>query len=260
MNNNLVSGSPIEVNLNQAIENEKIIQVKNFTKVYKNKFKAVNDISFDIYGQQFHVFIGANGSGKTTTIKAIINAYVNWSGTILINGIPNSKVDAKKTIGYMPEKDIFPNHFSIEKFLFSLAILSGWTKQDAKRQVNHLINFLNLNQFTKRNPNNLSSGQKRKVLLAQALINNPKILIMDEPTTNLDPVARKELFEILHHLKTEGTTIFISTHDLYEVSRFTDYVTIINKGKIVYDGKKHLDNLEQLYFQYVNYEESKNEI
>ncbi|PAK21590.1 hypothetical protein CJJ23_01415 [Mycoplasmopsis agassizii] len=246
---------------NQGNQNgkKKIIEVKNFTKYYRKIIKAVDDITFDIYENNFHVIIGANGSGKTTTIKAIINAHVVWSGQILINGIENRKTEAKRDLGYMPEKDVFPPKLSTKKFLYALAILSGFSKKDANKRVRNLLKFLKLEPFARRNPNKLSSGQKRKILMAQALINEPKILIMDEPTTNLDPVARRELFTILDELKKQGTTIFVSTHDLYEVSRFTDYVTIINKGKIVYSGVKEVDNLEELYFKYVDYDVAKNE-
>ncbi|ADE19847.1 ABC transporter ATP-binding protein [Mycoplasma crocodyli] len=233
------------------MENKKIVEVINFSKSYNNKDYALKNLSFDIYPGKFHAFIGSNGAGKTTTIKALVNAYNKWEGKILINGIENKFAQAKAKLGYMPENPIFPSNFTTYDYLYSFALLSGQKRSLAKENVSKISELLNIIELLNRKPDSFSSGQKKKILLAQSLINDPDLLIMDEPAANLDPNAREELFSILNDVKAQGKTIFISTHELYEISRFVDYVTIIDKGQLIYNGEFKEDNLNNFYFKKV---------
>ncbi|OAV63738.1 ABC-type transporter ATP-binding protein EcsA [Bacteroidales bacterium Barb6] len=118
----------------QKLTKQPILFVRHLTKKYFGKSQpAVNDISFDVYPGEFHAFIGANGAGKTTTIKSLIGAYVNWKGTVLINGIKNVKEDAKKKLGYIPETARFPDKFSALQYLIWMVMLSGLNAHDAKK-------------------------------------------------------------------------------------------------------------------------------
>lgn len=237
------------------ISGEPIVSIENLTKHYKGRTNpAINNISFNIYPGQFHAFIGANGAGKTTTIKSIISAYSNkkYKGEIKINGCLNFTANGKSVLGYIPEEAKFPKKMSTKNYLINMACLSGLSSKDAKQKVNTILTNLGLTDLANKCPDSFSSGQKKKILLAQALIHDPKVLIMDEPAANLDPLARDELFENLINLQKEGKAIFLSSHILDEIGKYATYVTILDGGSIVYDGSidKNID-LSQLYRKYV---------
>lgn len=237
------------------ISGEPIVSIENLTKHYKGRTNpAINNISFNIYPGQFHAFIGANGAGKTTTIKSIISAYSNkkYKGEIKINGCLNFTANGKSVLGYIPEEAKFPKKMSTKNYLTNMACLSGLSSKDAKQKVNTILTNLGLTDLANKCPDSFSSGQKKKILLAQALIHDPKVLIMDEPAANLDPLARDELFENLINLQKEGKAIFLSSHILDEIGKYATYVTILDGGSIVYDGSidKNID-LSQLYRKYV---------
>ena len=237
------------------ISGEPIVSIENLTKHYKGRTNpAINNISFNIYPGQFHAFIGANGAGKTTTIKSIISAYSNkkYKGEIKINGCLNFTTNGKSVLGYIPEEAKFPKKMSTKNYLINMSCLSGLSSKDAKQKVNTILTNLGLTDLANKCPDSFSSGQKKKILLAQALIHDPKVLIMDEPAANLDPLARDELFENLINLQKEGKAIFLSSHILDEIGKYATYVTILDGGSIVYDGSidKNTD-LSQLYRKYV---------
>ena len=213
------------------------IEFKNFTKKYKGRPEpAVKDVSFVVENGSFHGLIGANGSGKTTSIKSLIRAFVNYEGEILIDGISNSKSKAKELIGYIPEKADFPSGLSAKSYLFHMARLSDFSYKDAKKAATDLLAKFGMTNMAKKRPSSFSSGQKKKILLAQALIHNPKILIMDEPAANLDPVARREFFETLSKLNKEGITIFITSHILAELDEYIESATILDNGSVAFTG------------------------
>lgn len=232
-----------------------VVTIKNFTKHYKGRAQpAVEDINFNIYPGHFHAFIGANGAGKTTTIKSIIGAYSKYTmkGDITINGLKNDTPKAKQLIGYIPENAVFPKKMKSQEYLTLMAMLAGFKHHDAKQLADQLLVKLGMTTFANKCPATFSSGQKKKMLLAQALIRNPSILIMDEPAANLDPLARDDLFATLLNLQKEGKAIFLSSHILDEVSKFATFVTILDGGKVVFDGPvDHKTNLSQLYRSYV---------
>jgi len=232
----------------QALNVKPVLFVENLYKKYsRKKAPAINQISFNVYPGQFHAFIGANGAGKTTSIKSIIGAYARWSGTVLINGKKNTSVEAKKQLGYIPENARFPAKMSCYSYLTWMARLSGFKKADAKKFAIAKLKELGLTKLKSKSPNSFSSGQKKKVLLAQALINNPNVLVMDEPAANLDPKARIELFEMLGELKAQGKAILISSHVLAELDKYANAATILDGGKIVFSG-----TTEELYQKYAD--------
>lgn len=230
----------------QKLNPKPILFVENLYKKYPRKKKpAINNISFNVYPGQFHAFIGANGAGKTTSIKSIIAAYARWSGTVLINGKKNTSIDAKKHLGYIPENAKFPTKMSCMSYLVWMARLSGLSKFAAKKFAKNRLVELKLWSLRFKSPNSFSSGQKKKVLLAQALINNPDVLVMDEPAANLDPKARLELFDILGNLTKQGKAILISSHVLSELDKYANAATILDGGKIVFSG-----TIKELYSKY----------
>lgn len=211
------------------------IYIKDFTKKFK-KFKAVDNVTIKVKKGTIHGFIGPNGSGKTTTIKCLISAMVPTSGELLIHGQDSWTVAAKKHVGYIPEAARFPRKISAYDYLVSMAQISGISVKDAKLRAEKILRDLNLWEKRKNNPNAYSSGMKKKVLLAQSLLNNPDVLILDEPAANLDPTARTELFSELKKLREQGKSVFISSHILSELQTIADEITILNYSKVVFQG------------------------
>lgn len=232
-----------------------IIKVRNLTKKHYSK-KIVNNVSFDIFPGEFHLFLGPNGAGKTSTIKAIIGAYSKhkYKGTITINDKKNDEIDAKKLISYVPENAIFPKKITLMDYLYLVASLSNIDEDKANDRVEQVINEFGLRSLRRKKPYNFSSGQKKRVLLAQGMISDPEILILDEPVANLDPTTRMEIFEYLAYLKNKGKTIFISSHIFEEISQHVTYCTIIDNGKITYDNfyNRGRISLSELYKKYTN--------
>lgn len=211
------------------------IYIKDFTKKFK-KFKAVDEATIKVKKGTIHGFIGPNGSGKTTTIKCLISAMVPTSGQLLIHGQESWTVGAKKHVGYIPEAARFPRKISAYDYLISMAQISGINAKDAKLRAENILKDLGLWEKRKHNPNAYSSGMKKKVLLAQSLLNDPDVLILDEPAANLDPTARTELFNELRKLREQGKSVFISSHILSELQALADEITILNYSKVVFQG------------------------
>lgn len=225
-------------NRNVVVDAEDVqyaILIRDFTKQFK-KFKAVDNATIKVKKGTIHGFIGPNGSGKTTTIKCLISAMVETQGDLFIHGKHSWTVEAKKQIGYIPEAARFPKRITTYDYLISMGQISGLKYKAAKEKTEVILKELDLWKFKKRNPNAYSSGMKKKVLLAQSLLNNPDVLILDEPAANLDPTARTELFNDLKKLRKQGKTVFISSHILSELQHLADKVTVLNYSKVVYTG------------------------
>ncbi|KFB07471.1 ABC transporter ATP-binding protein [Malacoplasma iowae] len=223
-------------------KNEVFLEVNNLRKQYNKKAKpAVNNISFKVLAGEFHAFIGANGAGKTTTIKSIVGAYAEFEGEIKISGISNREKSSRLKLGYIPESARFPSKMSSYLYLKSMAELNGLTPKEAKEFTERILKEFNMWNLRNVSPNKFSSGQKKKILLAQSLSNNPDLLIMDEPTANLDPKSRIAFFEILKDLQSKGKSIFISSHILSELDIYANALTILDGGKIVFTGKRNQD-------------------
>lgn len=232
----------------KTLDNIPAISIQNYTKKFK-KFVAVEDINMVVSQGSIHGFIGPNGSGKTTIIKTLIGAYIYDNGDIKINMHKAGSVMANSLIGYIPERASFPSHLNCIQYLQTMAEVSGFSTKDAKIKAKQILEELNLMHLSNRNPSNFSSGMQKKILLAQALLNDPMILILDEPAANLDPIARKDLFDTLFLLKSSGKSVLISSHILSELERIVDEVTFIHYGKIIYSGKlDYFNNLKQDVF------------
>ena len=223
----------------KGLKQKPILYVRNLTKYYKSKkIPTIDGLNFDVYPGEFHAFIGANGAGKTTTIKSLIGSYYKWSGTILIDGKRNVSEEAKRQICYIPERANFPERFSAFSYLKWMVMLEGVSEAKAKEMTKVKLMEMNMWNLRNRSPNTFSSGQQKKILLAQSLVCDPKIIIMDEPVANLDPKARIEFFDTLLDLVKHGKSIFASSHVLAELDIYADSLTILDGGKIKYSGKK----------------------
>lgn len=232
------------------------LSVVNLTKQYKkNMPPAINNLNFNVGPGEFHAFIGGNGAGKTTTIKSIVGAYAKYQGAIYMQGFLNRTSQAKKNIGYIPEVARFPEGMSTKMYLIQMAELSGVSHKDAVKFCNETLVKFKMNRLASKSPNTFSSGQKKKILLAQALVHDPKILIMDEPAANLDPRARLDFFDTLKELQKEGKSIFISSHILSELDKYATHATILDGGHIVFTGSLSVfdrDNSNELLLKVDN--------
>ena len=239
---NYYLSSPKKNALNYKPNPSYILEVINLCKKYKpNSPWIINNLNFHIKKGEFHAFIGGNGAGKTTTIKSVIGAYAKFDGCVYIAGKNNFNKESKKFMGYIPEIARFPDGMSARNYLISMCEMSGLSHHDSVKYTDKKLKEFNMQRLAKKSPNNFSSGQKKKILLAQALVHNPDLLIMDEPAANLDPIARIEFFNILKKLQKEGKAIFISSHILSELDKFADTCTVLDGGKIVYTGKVESD-------------------
>jgi len=217
------------------------ISVSNLTKIYGHQ-KAVDDISFALGNQEIVGFLGPNGAGKSTTMKIITGYLAADSGNAVVNGINVNinPLDAKKQIGYLPEGNPLYYEMYVREYLEFIAGIHH-LKHDVKKRIEEVIDLTGLRIESNKKIGQLSKGYKQRVGLAAALIHDPQILILDEPTTGLDPNQIVEIRQLIKDLGKNKTVLF-SSHILQEVESICDRIIIINKGKIVADDT--LTNLQ----------------
>lgn len=211
---------------------EDVITVKDLVKVYGD-VRAVDGISFAVERGEVFAFLGPNGAGKTTTTEIIETIRDPTSGEISILGmdVRKGRDEILKRIGVLPQEFSSFDRLTVEETLRYYADLFC-----KKCDVGHLIKLVNLEEHRKKLYINLSGGLKQRVGIAVALVNDPEIVFLDEPTTGLDPRARHEVWEVLKGLKKEGKTVFLTTHYMEEAEVLADYIAIISKGKIIAYG------------------------
>jgi ABC-2 type transport system ATP-binding protein len=210
-----------------------VIEVEHLSKVYNGR-KAVDDISFKVEKGEILGFLGPNGAGKTTTMRILTCYMPSSEGTARVAGydVFDQSVEVRKRIGYLPENPPLYPEMSVESYLNFVAAIKGAKSNQRKAQVGDALEKCSLGDVRNRIIGKLSKGYKQRVGLAQALLNNPDVLILDEPTIGLDP---KQIHEVRSLIKGLGSshTIILSTHILPEVSMTCNRIVIINKGKVV---------------------------
>lgn len=212
------------------------IKVTNLTKYYGETL-AVDDISFEVNKGEILGFLGPNGAGKSTTMKIITTYLPPTTGTVTMDDfdVEKNSIDVRKKLGYLPEQNPLYMDMYVTDYLDYVAALDGIPKDKIRARRNEMINVCGLEEMKDRVIGELSKGFKQRVGLAQAMINNPEVLILDEPTSGLDP---NQIIEIRNLIKKLGKqkTVILSTHILSEVQATCNRVIIINKGKLVADG------------------------
>ena len=210
-----------------------MIQVENITKKY-GSFVAVDNINFEIEEGEVVGFLGPNGAGKSTTMNMITGYIEPTSGRIIVDGYDISKKPrkAKRQIGYMPEGVPLYSDLTVKEFITYMAELKGVPKKEKKEKVQKVIKETGLTEVQNQLTKNISRGYKQRVSMAGALVSNPKVIILDEPTVGLDPKQVTEIRALIKELGKDHTVI-LSSHILSEVSQICNRVIIINKGKIV---------------------------
>ncbi|MCK5280855.1 MAG: ATP-binding cassette domain-containing protein, partial [Cyclobacteriaceae bacterium] len=212
------------------------ILIENLTKVYGDQ-KAVDDISFEVKTGEVVGFLGPNGAGKSTTMKMITCFMAPTAGKIFLEGLDVDKdpEEIKKKIGYLPENNPLYTDMAIIDYLKFCADIQGVEKSKVSERIHKMVDLCGLNLERYKRIGELSKGYRQRVGLAQAMIHDPDVLVLDEPTTGLDPNQIIEIRKLIKELGKEKTVI-LSSHILSEVEATCDRILIINKGKIVADG------------------------
>ncbi len=214
-----------------------IIKIEHLSKSFGD-VKAVADLSFKVKEGELFAFLGVNGAGKSTTISMICGTLKADSGEIMINGknAGDAKKEIKRELGVVFQSSVLDSALTVYDNLESRAALYGITGESFRHRFSELAALLDFEELKNRALGKLSGGQRRRIDIARALIHSPKILILDEPTTGLDPQTRKILWDVISSLrKDEGMTVFLTTHYMEEAAE-ADYVVIIDSGKIAAEG------------------------
>ncbi|MCX5769511.1 MAG: ABC transporter ATP-binding protein [Candidatus Hydrogenedentes bacterium] len=213
-----------------------VIETQKLTKVYESSFRsqdvrALQDLDLTIDSGEIFGYLGPNGSGKTTTIKLLLGLIFPTSGTMRILGSDDIGAAAvKRRIGYLPEGAYYPDFLRGEEVLRFYGHLYGLGGSDLTRRIDKTIETVGMTGARKRMIRGYSKGMRQRIGLAQALLSDPDLLILDEPTTGLDPIARKEIRDILSNLRDQGKTLLISSHELLEVELISNRVGILYNG------------------------------
>ena len=214
-----------------------MIKIEHLSKSFGD-VKAVQDVSFSVKEGELFAFLGVNGAGKSTTINIMCGQLAKDSGTVTIDGADLDKDTdrIKNALGVVFQESVLDKALSVKDNLESRAALYGICGEAFRQRLEELAKLLDFGDFLKRPVGKLSGGQRRRIDIARALLHKPKILILDEPTTGLDPQTRKLLWDVVSNLrKTENMTVFLTTHYMEEAAE-ADYVVILDSGKIAAEG------------------------
>ncbi|WP_456365078.1 ABC transporter ATP-binding protein [Thermococcus sp.] len=215
-----------------------VIETGNLTKFF-GKRNVVYNLNLKVPKGAVYGFLGPNGAGKTTTIKMLTGALKPTYGEIRIFGMemPRERVEIMRKVGYMPERPIAYDDMTIFEFLTYMGRLLGLKKEEAIKQARELMAYTGVGKLAFHRIKELSSGQRQRTIFAASLLGDPELLILDEPTSNLDPVGRMEFIGKVLELAKSGKTIFISSHIVSEIERTCNYVGLIKDGQLIEQGQ-----------------------
>jgi ABC-2 type transport system ATP-binding protein len=235
------------------------IEVTNISKTYfssfrKNKVDALIDLDLSVPAGSIFGLLGPNGAGKTTLIKILLSICFQTSGTAKILQEDTGNYKLKHRIGYLPENHKFPSYLSGGEVLKYFGKLSGLNGLHLDKKIDELLELVKMIQWKKMKIKGYSKGMMQRLGIAQALINDPELIFLDEPTDGVDPIGRKEIRDILADLKTKNKTVFLNSHLLSEVEMVSDRVAILNKGKLIREGtvKELTEKKHEYLFEFEN--------
>ena len=242
------------------------IRTEGLTKHYSvgfwrpRPYVALDGLSLEVAPAEIFGFLGPNGAGKTTTLKLLMQLVYPTSGAAWILGKPVGDLDVKRRIGYLPENPYFYDYLTAEELLRFYAKIFRIPKGQIEDRIDEVLKLVELHEARKRPIRTYSKGMQQRVGLAQALINNPDLLILDEPTSGLDPIGRMKVRQIIQRLKNEGKTVFFSSHELGEVETVCDRVAILADGELKAAGRVvdlvteyRCHNLEQVFLKTIDF-------
>ncbi len=221
---------------------------------------ALNGLSLEVQPGEVFGFLGPNGAGKTTTMNVLLGFVPATSGSASIFGVDVREPISRQRIGYLPEQTYYYKFLSVEELLRFYAKIFRIPRQEVEGRIDSLVKLVELDHARKRPIKSYSKGMQQRAGLAQALINNPDLLILDEPTSGLDPIGRMKVREIIQILKSQGKTVFFSSHELGEVETVCDRVAILCQGELRAVGRvqdltaQHGMNLEQVFLKLVGHQ------
>lgn len=234
------------------------IEVKRLSVEYKtgkhDRKLAVDNLSFGVEPGEIVGFIGPNGAGKTSTIKALLDFSPAKFGECFISGISSRNPESRRSVGYMPEISYYPKYLKLREFLDLCASVSNVPGRVRRETVHDVAERVGMVEHLESRLASLSKGMLQQAGCAQALVANPDILILDEPMSGLDPIARMRMRSLLSELAGEGKTILFSSHELSEIELVADRILLMNKGRLVFQGTteeavRRSGNLEQAFLQ-----------
>ena len=244
---------------------EPILRVDHLSVEYRTRElgqpakRALKDLNLSVQAGEVFGFLGPNGAGKTTTMNVLLGFVSPSSGSASLFGVDVRQPIARQRIGYLPEQTYYYKFLSAEELLRFYARIFMIPRGEVEKRIDDVLSLVELQAARKRPIKSYSKGMQQRVGLAQALINNPDLLILDEPTSGLDPVGRMKVREIINRLKSEGKTVFFSSHELGEVETVCDRVAILFEGELralgriqeLVQGKA--ENLEQFFLETIGY-------
>lgn len=222
------------------------VEVKNLGKDFKGAFgvkkvRAVNDVSLQIAPGEVYGLIGPNGSGKSTTMKAVLGLVAPTSGSTAIFGRNSLKVDSRNEVGFLPENPYFYKHLTAAETVRFYGKLCGMRGRKLKERIGELLELVGLQDARDRRLRGFSKGMLQRIGLAQAMVQDPRLLVLDEPTAGVDPTGSRQIRDLILELKNRGITVFLCSHLLEQVQQVCDRVGIIHQGVLVNEGR--LDEL-----------------
>lgn len=221
-----------------------IIEIENLSKTFKSSFgkkivTALTDVTLSVEQGTIFGLLGQNGAGKTTLIKVLLRIVFPTSGSCKMFEEDFANIRLKKKIGFLPENHKFPNYMTGKEVMTFFGKLSGLENLYLSKRIDEMLELVQMTKWSKSKIKTYSKGMMQRLGLAQAMLNDPDLLFLDEPTDGVDPIGRKEIRNVLLDLKEQGKTIFLNSHLLSEVELITDRVAILHKGKIIREGNVH---------------------
>ena len=251
--------------LAQSSRSEAILRIEDLRVTYPGSGRgqptkvAVNKLNLTVQPGEVFGFLGPNGAGKTTTMNVLLGFTHASSGDAYLFGTTVREPIARQRIGYLPELTYYYKFLSAEELLRFYARIFKIPWAETERRIDAVLRLVELDNARNRHIKTYSKGMQQRVGLAQALINDPDLLILDEPTSGLDPIGRMKVRQIIQRLKDEGKTVFFSSHELGEVETVCDRVAILDQGELKLEGRvgelvqRHQLSLEQLFLKVVGY-------
>jgi ABC-2 type transport system ATP-binding protein len=212
-----------------------VIETLDLSKNYK-RIQALNGVSIDVEKGEIYGLLGQNGAGKTTLIKVLLGIIGGWRGQASLLGKPAGQASVRSRVGYLPEDHHFPDYHTGYSLLDFYGQLLGVSHSERKRRIPEMLEVVGLKGRMHYKIRTYSKGMKQRVGIAQAMVHNPEVIFLDEPTDGVDPIGRREIRELMGRLKQRGITIFLNSHLLGEVEQICDRVAILQKGQLVREG------------------------